>query len=150
MARELMSDLRRAQLAAMDDLGADDETPGAARIDAADILAHMGDEETRFVAAMTDVYEEAVTAAADTVARETREGPGGVRLAAPADRVVHAPQATKVRKIVKTVRDALLAIPDNVAAVLAAESNEDAVRELLVREVTNVLRNLSDTFAKRA
>jgi hypothetical protein len=49
----------------------------------------------------------------------------------------------------RMVRDALLAVPDRVASVLAAEKSPNRVRELLTKEITIALRNLSEQFAKR-
>jgi len=47
-------------------------------------------------------------------------------------------------KAARSLRDALLAFPSRISARLASETNEHAVRELLVTEISLVLEELSD------
>jgi hypothetical protein len=50
----------------------------------------------------------------------------------------------------RAVRDAMLAVADNVAPLAAAATDEETVRAILLREITSALRNLSETFGKPA
>jgi len=59
--------------------------------------------------------------------------------------------ADKVREtafdVARRVRDGMLNIPDRVAAIIAAESNEIKVRELLTKEIREALSELVDNGA---
>lgn len=49
----------------------------------------------------------------------------------------------------RMVRDALLAVPNRVAPLLAGEQDEDRIRALLGRELATVLKALSDEFGRK-
>ena len=48
------------------------------------------------------------------------------------------------------VRDALLAVPDKVAGTIAGIKDEHRVREILMKSISNALRNLSDQFGRKS
>ena len=46
----------------------------------------------------------------------------------------------------RKIRDRMLNIPDRIAAIVAAESNEIKVRDIIIEQIENELRSITDTY----
>ena len=46
----------------------------------------------------------------------------------------------------REIRDRMLNIPDRIAAIVAAESNEIKVRDIIIEQIENELRSITDTY----